>query len=88
MTTPDYQRKKWLIAKITSEGYCCIPGYLRLCKARGESAVDMAKNLEISPDTVWYHQRKGESCKNYSDCMKDVIDEIEKNPPVKAPKDA
>lgn len=74
MTLP---RKTWLIAKIASEGYCCIPGYLRLCKARGEETKAMAANLNVSPDTLWYHLRKNAQCQGFADCMKGVIDEIE-----------
>ena len=46
-----------LRGKILNEGYCCINGYLRLCKARGENATAMAKNLNISPAIVQYHFR-------------------------------
>lgn len=75
-----YPRKTWLIAKVMSEGYCCIPGYLRLCKARGEAVADMAKNLDVSPDTIWYHARKNTPCQGYSDCMQEQITAVEAIP--------
>lgn len=75
----NYPRKTWFVAKVLSEGYCCIPGYLRLCKARGENVTEMAKNLNVSPDTIWYHQRKSEKCQGFSDCMGKQIEEIEKD---------
>lgn len=75
-------RKNWLIAKISSEGYCCLNAYLRLCKARGESVKDMAANIGMSPDALWYHYRKMEGenppvCQRFSDCMDEVITGIE-----------
>lgn len=76
-------RKTWLIARVANEGYCCPHGYLRLCKARGEKVKDMAKNIGMSPDTIWYHYRKMDKevgapvCQRYSDCMNEVITRIE-----------
>jgi hypothetical protein len=73
-------RKAWIIAKVASEGYCCMAGYLDLCKARGEAAPAMAKNLAVSKDTIYYHYRRDHKCQNYSDCMQDTIQEIKKGP--------
>jgi len=78
-------RTVWLAAKVASEGYCCVHGYLRLCRARGESPKDMAENIGNSPHTIWYNYRKLAAgtlhCQNQSDCMLPIIKEIEKNPP-------
>ena len=80
-------RTDGLLAKIYSEGYCCLNGYLRLCKARGETASGMAENIGISPHTLWYHQRKltqGKlTCHKTPDCLDTVIVQIqaEKIPP-------
>lgn len=78
-------RTVWLAAKVASEGYCCVNGYLRLCQARGENVADMARNIIVSKHTLWYNYRKmysGElNCAKRSDCMCDLIAEIEKNPP-------
>lgn len=75
-------RKTWLIAKVVNEGYCCINAYLRLCHARGESVKDMAANIGISPDAIWYHYRKmknlnGPTCRRFLDCMDGIVKEIE-----------
>ena len=75
-------RSNWLTAKVVSEGYCCLHGYLRLCKARDEKVRDMAKNINISPDALWYHYRNtrhncGPVCQRFSDCMGSVIQIIE-----------
>jgi len=81
MTSP---RSHWLIAKIHSEEYCCLYGYLKLCKARGEKVVDMADNIGISPDALWYHYRRLEvgavQCSRLSNCMKPLIEEIKGEP--------
>lgn len=74
-------RKNWLSAKIVSEGYCCLNGYLRLCRLRGENANGMAKNIGMSPDTIWYHYRKldrknGPVCQKQTDCMGPVLEII------------
>lgn len=78
-------RSTWLIAKVANEGYCCPNAYLRLCKARGESVQDMAKNIGMSPDTLWYHYRKFKTvkgkpacCQKFVDCMDTVVKEIER----------
>lgn len=76
-------RKGWLIAKVNSEGYCCLNAYLRLCRARDETVKEMAKNINISPDALWYHYRKldsttrGPVCQRFSECMNPVITIIE-----------
>jgi AcrR family transcriptional regulator len=76
-------RKTWFIARIANEGYCCPNAYLRLCKARGENVRDMAKNIGMSADTIWYHYRKLKStnggfvCQRFRDCMDQVVQEIE-----------
>lgn len=75
-------RKHWLIAKVASEGYCCLRGYLVLCKERGETVQDMAKNIGISPDALWYHYRKFETaskppgCMRQKDCLDSIIQEL------------
>ena len=83
-------RKEWLTAKIASEGYCCLNGYLRVCAARGESVVEMAANIEQSPHTLWYHYRKLREgklpCLKHGDCMQPLLDEWAKeNPPKRVP---
>lgn len=71
-----------LPAKISFEGYCCLRGYLVLCKERGETPLDMAKNIGVSPHTIWYHYRKFETakcpptCMRRSDCLDPVIQEL------------
>jgi hypothetical protein len=78
-----------LAPKVFSEGYCCMHGYLRLCKARGEKIKDMAEYISVSASTLDHNYRmfnKGErSCKNYSDCMKPIIEEIEREKGVTFP---
>ena len=75
-------RSNWLAAKIASEGYCCMYGYLTLCKARGETVIAMAKNIDISPDALWYHYRKLEkkdpqpSCQSRAECLTHIVNEI------------
>lgn len=82
-----FSRKDGLLAKIYSEGYCCLNGYLRLCKARGEKVRGMAENIEISTDALFHHYRRLEKgkipCQGFSDCLGPVIKEIEneKKPP-------
>jgi hypothetical protein len=77
-------RSKWLIAKLHSEGYCCLKGYLGFCAAKGETATGMAKNFSMSPDTIWYHQRRDKlgliKCQKHSDCIIPIIEEITKKP--------
>ena len=70
-------RKAWLIAKVASEGYCCIHGYLRLCKARDETPKAMAENIGMSPDTIWYHYRNPPACQKQMTCMAPIIQIIE-----------
>lgn len=73
-------RSESLLAKIQSQGYCCLKGYLELCRARGQKATDMAPYIGISEHTLWYHYRRLDAgkmtCKRFSDCLKPVIDEI------------
>lgn len=75
-------RANWLVARIHSEGYCCLNGYLRLCKARGEKPAEMADNIGMSADTLWYRYRKLDEgkikCQKRGDCMTPIIDEIAK----------
>lgn len=70
-----------LFSKISSEGYCCFHGYLRLCKARGESAPSMAKWLGMHRYTLYYHYRalkQGKRpCQKISWCLLPVIEVIE-----------
>jgi len=74
-----------LLPKIAAEGYCCIHGYLRLCKARGESRKNMVKWIKISPWTLAHNYRmlaQGKRpCANYSDCMIPIIQELEASQP-------
>lgn len=65
-------------AKIQSEGYCCIKGYLGLCKAREEKVPDMAENIGLSKHTIYYHIRKGAECQKQQTCMQQIIHEVEK----------
>ena len=73
-------RSHWLLAKIHSEEYCCLKGYLGLCAARNETAKNMAKNINISVDTIWYHyrqDRKGKiNCQRLVECLSDTIEII------------
>ena len=73
-----------ILPKIYSEGYCCMYGYLELCKARGETSNGMAENLGIKPHTLRHHYRqlkKGEcTCEGKTDCMKALLEEIKKAP--------
>lgn len=81
MTTNLTSRGKSVLAKIHSEGYCCLKGYLGLCRARGESAQGMAENLSISPDAIWHHYRRlkqgAHTCQGLKDCLQPVIDAIQ-----------
>lgn len=74
-------RSNWLVAKIYSEDYCCLYGYLKLCKARGERVEDMAANIGVSPDALWYHYRRlsigAVQCSKLSTCMQPLLKEIE-----------
>lgn len=88
LTPPEPREKKHrpffrLMPKVASEGYCCINGYLRLCRARGETKKSMAEFLGISFWTIKYNYRclkRGEhKCQNYSDCLSPVIEDIERS---------
>ena len=74
-------RNEWLVARIHAEGYCCLNGYLRLCRARDEPVPAMAENIGVSPDALWYHYRKlaegKRPCQKQSECMSTIIQEIE-----------
>lgn len=86
-------RTIWLNSKIASQGYCCLYGYLALCRERGETVKNMAKNIGISQDALWYHYRKFDygakppKCQRVQECLDDVIQELvlenrlEKKPP-------
>jgi len=69
-----------LRAKTISEGYCCVWGFLALCRARNQSPASMMQHLGLSRLTFYYHDRKaqkgGYSCENRADCLKPVIGEI------------
>lgn len=84
----SFSRQKGLMAKIYSEGYCCLSGYLRLCKARGETSIGMAENIGVSKFTIWHHERRlrdGKiSCQKRGDCLCNIIQEIEADPPKRA----
>lgn len=70
-----------LVARIHSEGYCCLAGYLQLCQARGEKPADMAEFIGVSPDAIWHHYRRlkqgAVSCQEKSDCLKTIIEAIQ-----------
>jgi len=67
-------------AKIASEGYCCVWGFLNLCKARGQTPSTMMPFLGLSRLTFYHHNRKLKnglySCEGKPDCLKDAIAEI------------
>jgi hypothetical protein len=69
---------------IYTEEYCCLAGYLGLCKARGETAVGMAEAAKVSPQTIWHHLRREKQglvkCKGRSDCMLPIIEDVKKAP--------
>jgi hypothetical protein len=81
-----------LLPKIALEGYCCVNGYLRLCRARGESLKSMAENISIPYQTLWYNygqlEKGNRPCKQYSDCMGPIIEEIEKEKKVNPSEDS
>jgi len=66
-----------LFPKLVNEGYCCMHGYLGLCKARKETPVSMAKFFSIHPWAIRYHYRQQKlgrhKCQNHPDCLKGVI---------------
>ena len=83
MTKPDPIKpagKQWLLNAVYSEGYCCLHGYLELCKARGEKVKDMAPNIGFTKLALWYHYRELKNgrrpCAGHCDCMKSLIEEI------------
>jgi hypothetical protein len=80
MTRPFYR----MMPKVASEGYCCIFGYLRLCRARGETKKSMSEWSGISFETLKNHYRRlkrGEhSCQKYSDCLLPVVEDIQRGP--------
>jgi hypothetical protein len=80
-----------LEAKAIADGYCCLYGYLTLCRTRGERVKDMAANIDMGPTTIWHHLRRIKNneltCPSHSDCLKPIIEEIKKDPPKRALKD-
>ena len=69
-----------LYKKILDEGYCCIHGYLTLCKARGEKTKNMAKFIGVAQTTVEYNlqqQAKNKRpCQGAKDCLLPIVAEI------------
>lgn len=61
---------------IDSEGYCCMYGYLKLCKHRGERPDEMAAHMGVAGSTIRYHytmlsiNKKNHRCENGEGCMK------------------
>jgi len=68
--------------KIYNEGYCCPYGYLRLCRARGQTNGSIAKYQNLSIKIIQYNYRKvlsgGHKCQNLQDCLLPDIETIEK----------
>lgn len=68
---------------VESEGYCCMHGYLRLCKARGETPDTMAEHMGVSPSTVKYHyarladEKRSHRCSGGPGCMKELWEKKE-----------
>jgi hypothetical protein len=66
-----------IFPKVASEGYCCLYGYIGLCRARGETKAQMASWLKVGFWTMKYHFRLFNSgrhqCQGYSDCLKPII---------------
>lgn len=60
--------------------YCCMKGYLDLCKARGQTHFSMAVFLGVRRRTVTYHYQKlraGEYvCPGGEGCLREVIEAI------------
>ena len=81
-----------LLAKIYSEGYCCLKGYLELCRLRGETPKGMGENLDVSAWRIQYHYRlmkQGKHvCQNKGDCLKPIIAELLLGPTSHHPSDA
>lgn len=63
---------------IDSEGYCCLHGYLKLCRHRKETHKEMANNLGVARATISYNytqmcdNRKSHRCQGKEDCMKPI----------------
>lgn len=73
--------KAQLRPKILNEGYCCIYGYLNLCKARGETIKSMAAFLGVNKSVLWdCTRKKGKKhvCQQTSECLQPIILEIQK----------
>jgi hypothetical protein len=64
---------------IEDEGYCCMYGYCKLAKSRGETPETMAKAMGVSKSTIAYHYTKiadatrSHRCKQSPDCMKPLF---------------
>lgn len=43
------------LLKLLEGDYCCLYGYIGLCRARRERSVSMAKNLGVSSRVIRYH---------------------------------
>jgi hypothetical protein len=62
---------------IDLEGYCCMHGYLKLCKFRGQKPEDMAKHMGVASSTIRYHytmlvlNKKNHRCLGSGSCMKE-----------------
>lgn len=65
------------LLKLIEGDYCCLFGYLGLCRARGERTLGMAKNVGVTSRAIRYHytimnrrhpprshqcQKKGKDC--------------------------
>ena len=63
--------------KVAEEGYCCLRGYLDLCRSRGETPDSMGEFIEVAGSTIRYHYAqcrltfvpKSHRCKGAEDCM-------------------
>jgi hypothetical protein len=70
-----------IFPKVASEGYCCMFGYLSLCRARGETKQQMANWLGINFWTVKYNYRclkQGRhTCQKLEGCLKPIIDDLQ-----------
>ena len=71
-----------LLPAILDEGYCCVHGYIRLCKARGETRKGMAEFIGVPIRTVasniYEYGCGNRPCQEHSDCMLPEIAKIEK----------
>lgn len=71
-----------LVPLVASEGYCCLYGYLKLCRERGEKPKDMAKNMGVAHSTIVYNYgkiadgRKSHTCRKLPECLMPTILEI------------